>query len=91
MISLLNLFNPFVPRQENAFWPLNVRINDTVRSFLLLLTSRARKSDSPMNLSLRYCGARSFEDLYIILDVSFTIIFLMDNQPSSLRSGIEGA
>ena len=44
------------------------------------------KSDSLRNRSLRYCGARSFRDLYIIVDVSFTIISLTDNQPSSLRN-----
>ena len=66
-------------------------MNGTARSFLVFLSSHVWKSDSLTNKSLRYCGARSFRDLYIIVDVSFTIISLTDNQPSYLRNGSEGA
>ena len=44
------------------------------------------KSDSLTNRQLRYCGLRPFKDLYIKVDVSFTVISLEDNQPSSLRT-----
>ena len=88
---LLSLFHTFVPRQDNAFWPLTVRINGTARLLLVFLSSSMWKSDSLTNRSLRYFGARSFRDLYVIVDVSFTIISLTDSQPRSLRKGSEGA
>ena len=43
----------------------NIRIH--VDEALVFLSSRVWKSDSLTNRSLRYCGARSFKDLYIIV------------------------
>ena len=37
MILVLKIFHIVVPRQENAFWTLTVRIEGAVRSFLALL------------------------------------------------------
>ena len=59
--------------------------------FLVFLSSLVWKCDCLANRSLRYYGARSFRNLYIFVDVSFTIISLTDNQSSFLRNGTEGA
>ena len=67
----------FTPDTAIPQTPKYTYINGIARSLLVFLSSRVRESDSLTNRSLRYCGARSLKDLYIIVDVSFKIISLV--------------